>query len=75
MTMPRERVQELAAQVARLTHERDAALADARRYRWLRARNPDVLATVAWCCKAACRYPDPDRAIDAAMAALEERDE
>ena len=64
----------LLEDVVRLTRERDEALVDARRYRWVRHRNPDAVATIAWGCKAACRYPDPDRAIDAAMKALEGRD-
>lgn len=65
----RVEIEELRDDVDRLTVQRDRAVADARRYRWLIQQNPDAVACIAWKCKAACRYGDPTRAIDAAMRA------
>ena len=47
-----------------------AARADAERYRWLRkVATPPTLAGIAWGnSEAACKFSDPDAAIDAAIA-------
>ena len=47
-----------------------AARADAERYRWLRkVATPPTLAGIAWGnSEAACKFSDPDAAIDAALA-------
>lgn len=51
--------------------QRDSAQVDldAARYRWLRQKAPDHIASVAWRVPVASRHGAPDEAIDAAMAA------
>jgi len=62
-TLARAKLDAISAEVERLRAERDAALADARRYRWLREHLPqgtindcDVTDAASW-----------DAAIDAAL--------
>jgi len=78
-----DQLKDRSEEVDRLRHERDQwqalaaaadadkrkAEADAARYRWLRANaTPPTLASIAWGhSKAACKFSDPDAAIDAAL--------
>ena len=57
-----------SAEIARLRVELDTLRQDARRYRWLVQENSDAVACIAWRYRSACKYGDPDQAIDAAMA-------
>lgn len=41
----------------------------AARYKWLRNRAPDTIASIAWSVPAACLFGAPDQAVDAAMEA------
>ena len=42
---------------------------DARRYRWLKRKNPCAVLSVAYQVREACGHTDPDAAVDAAMTA------
>jgi hypothetical protein len=46
-----------------------ALVEDAERYQWLKLRNPEALCVIAWGKKPACKYNEPDAAIDAARKA------
>ena len=58
------------SRIQHLMSELAAARADAERYRWLRkVATPPTLAGIAWGKSgAACKFSDPDAAIDAALA-------
>ena len=58
------------SRIQHLMSELAAARADAERYRWLRkVATPPTLAGIAWGnSEAACKFSDPDAAIDAALA-------